>query len=88
MRFYYTEEVKLTGITKYFSGVLGFFVLSCSSHAAAPEVALRHALDGKAQDALATLVLRFNDSIKGHGRIVLQDVRTLDNKRPCRYSRC
>jgi len=82
MRFYYTEEVKLTGITKYFSGVLGFFVLSFSVHAAAPEVVLRHALDGKAQDALATLVLRFNDSIKGHGRIVLQDARTLDDKRP------
>ena len=80
--FYYTEEVKLTGITKYFSGVLGFFVLGFSAHAAAQEVALRHALDGKAQDALATLVLRFNDSVKGHGRVVLQDARSLDNKRP------
>ncbi|MCK9990242.1 MAG: extracellular solute-binding protein [Rugosibacter sp.] len=45
-----------------------------------PEVTLRHALDGKAQDALATLVTRFNDSIKGQGRIVLQDARTVDQK--------
>lgn len=72
----------MTGINKYFSVVLGFFVLSFSTHPAAQEVALRHALDGKAQDALATLVLRFNDSVKGHGRIVLQDARSLDDKRP------
>lgn len=47
-----------------------------------PEVTLRHALDGKAQDALDTLVTRFNDSIKGQGRIVLQDARTTDQKSP------
>ncbi|TBR15524.1 extracellular solute-binding protein [Rugosibacter aromaticivorans] len=83
--FYYTEEVKLTGINKYFLGVLGGLVcltLNFSTPAFAQEIILRHALDGKAQDALATLVLRFNDHIKGQGRVILQDVRSLDNKRP------
>jgi sn-glycerol 3-phosphate transport system substrate-binding protein len=74
-------EKKLTGIAKLFSSLLTFFVFSFSAHTAAQEVALRHALDGKAQDALATLVLRFNDSIKGQGKIILQDARNVDNKR-------
>lgn len=55
-------------------------LVSGASSALAQEVILRHALDGKAQDALATLVLRFNDSLKGKGRVVLQDARILDNK--------
>lgn len=47
----------------------------------AQEVVLRHALDGRAQDALATLVVRFNDAQKGKGRIVLQDARSVEDKK-------
>jgi sn-glycerol 3-phosphate transport system substrate-binding protein len=63
--------------------LLGLCLISGISHAALPvtqEITLRHALDGKAQDALATLVLRFNDSLKGKGRVVLEDARSVDNK--------
>lgn len=45
---------------------------------AGEEVVLRHALTGKAQDALATLVLRFNEEQKGKSRVVLQDLRDID----------
>jgi sn-glycerol 3-phosphate transport system substrate-binding protein len=48
--------------------------------ASAQEISLRHDLDGKVLDALATLVLRFNDELKGKGKIVLQDARGLENK--------
>jgi sn-glycerol 3-phosphate transport system substrate-binding protein len=48
--------------------------------APAQEIKLRHDLDGKALDALATLVLRFNDEQKGKGKVVLQDARGLENK--------
>ncbi|HQN46666.1 MAG TPA: extracellular solute-binding protein [Rugosibacter sp.] len=60
---------------------IGFSSLALSPAIAAPQevkVVLRHALDGKAQDALSTLVVRFNDSNKNQGRIVLQDSRTTD----------
>ena len=63
--------------------LLGLCLISGISHAALPvtqEITLRHALDGKAQDALATLVMRFNDSLKGKGRVVLQDARSVENK--------
>lgn len=46
----------------------------------AQDVSLRHDLDGKILDTLATLVLRFNDEQKGKGRIVLQDARGLENR--------
>ncbi|MCX7149998.1 MAG: extracellular solute-binding protein [Rhodocyclales bacterium] len=46
----------------------------------AQDISLRHDLDGKALDTLATLVLRFNDDLKGKGRVVLQDVRGLENR--------
>jgi sn-glycerol 3-phosphate transport system substrate-binding protein len=36
--------------------------------ASAQEISLRHDLDGKVLDALATLVLRFNDELKGKGK--------------------
>lgn len=46
------------------------------------EVALRHAQGGAALDALATLVLRFNDEQKGKARVVLEDVSGIaDNHR-------
>lgn len=46
----------------------------------AQDISLRHDLDGKALDTLATLVLRFNDGLKGKGRVVLQDARGLENR--------
>lgn len=46
----------------------------------AQEISLRHDLDGKALDTLATLVLRFNDELKGKGKVLLQDARGLENK--------
>ncbi|MDK9715910.1 MAG: extracellular solute-binding protein [Sulfuritalea sp.] len=46
----------------------------------AQEISLRHDLDGKALDTLATLVLRFNDELKGKGKVVLQDARGLENR--------
>ncbi len=51
---------------------------ACS--ALAQDISLRHDLDGKALDTLATLVLRFNDELKGKGRVVLQDSRGLENR--------
>ena len=57
-------------------------LLGCSAafHALAQDISLRHDLEGKALDTLATLVLRFNDEQKGKGRVLLQDVRGLENK--------
>lgn len=46
----------------------------------AQDISLRHDLDGKALDTLATLVLRFNDEQKGKGRVLLQDSRGLENR--------
>lgn len=63
--------------------LLGLCLVSGISHAALPvtqEITLRHALDGKTQDTLATLVMRFNDSLKGKGRVALQDARSVENK--------
>ncbi len=48
--------------------------------ALAQDISLRHDLDGKALDTLATLVLRFNDESKGKGRVLLQDSRGLENR--------
>lgn len=79
----------MTDTNKYFSvptgtrSILGGLIcLLLSLSASAQEVILRHALDGKAQDALATLVVHFNDNTKGPGRVVLQDARNLDTKSP------
>jgi sn-glycerol 3-phosphate transport system substrate-binding protein len=46
----------------------------------AQDISLRHDLEGKALDTLATLVLRFNDGLKGKGRVLLQDTRGLENR--------
>lgn len=45
---------------------------------ASEEIVLRHALTGKAHDVLATLVLRFNDEQKGKSRVLLQDLRGIE----------
>jgi len=57
-------------------------LLACGAAipALAQDITLRHDLDGKALDTLATLTLRFNDELKGKGRIVLQDSRGLENR--------
>ncbi|MCF8149869.1 MAG: extracellular solute-binding protein [Burkholderiaceae bacterium] len=46
----------------------------------AQDISLRHDLDGKALDTLATLVLRFNDEQKGKARVLLQDARGIENR--------
>lgn len=46
----------------------------------AEEVTLRHGLDGRALDALATLTLKFNESQKGKAKVVLQSVGSVDDK--------
>lgn len=47
----------------------------------AQEIALRHDLDGKALDVLATVTLRFNDELKGKGKVLLQDARSVEDKK-------
>ncbi|MDP2821713.1 MAG: extracellular solute-binding protein [Sulfuritalea sp.] len=58
-----------------------FFGCGAAFSVLAQDISLRHDLDGKALDTLATLVLRFNDELKGKGRVVLQDARGLENRR-------
>jgi len=57
-------------------------LLGCSAAfpALAQDISLRHDLEGKALDTLATLTLRFNDEQKGKGRVLLQDARGLENR--------
>lgn len=57
-------------------------MLGCSAAftALAQDISLRHDLEGKALDTLATLTLRFNDEQKGKGRVLLQDARGLENR--------
>lgn len=47
----------------------------------AQEVTLRHALSGKSLDTLATLVLHFNEMQKGRGKVVLQDLKSVEDRR-------
>ena len=63
-------------------GRIFWILLGCSAafSVCAQDLGLRHDLDGKALDTLATLILRFNDEQKGKGRVVLQDARGLENK--------
>jgi sn-glycerol 3-phosphate transport system substrate-binding protein len=49
--------------------------------ATAQEIVLRHALGGAGLDALATLVLRFNDEQKGKAKITLQDLSGVADRR-------
>ena len=46
----------------------------------ATELVLRHALEGRALDTLATLTLRFNEAQQGKGRIVLQSLSGVEKK--------
>ena len=52
--------------------------LACT--VSAQDIRLRHDLEGKALDTLATLVLRFNDEQQGKGRVLLEDARGLEDR--------
>jgi sn-glycerol 3-phosphate transport system substrate-binding protein len=67
--------------SKFFvtSFALGMSLMLAGANA--QEVVLRHRLDGVALDALSSLVLRFNGDAKSKGKVVLQDVRGLDDVR-------
>jgi sn-glycerol 3-phosphate transport system substrate-binding protein len=60
--------------------LLVLFGCGVAVQALAQDISLRHDLEGKALDTLATLTLRFNDEQKGKGRVLLQDSRGLENK--------
>ncbi|MBL8485593.1 MAG: extracellular solute-binding protein [Rhodocyclaceae bacterium] len=60
-------------------GLIVCAILACGT-AAGQDLLLRHALEGRAQDALATLVVRFNDEQKGKGRVVLQNLSTVEDR--------
>jgi sn-glycerol 3-phosphate transport system substrate-binding protein len=53
-----------------------------SALAGAQEVTLRHALEGRSLDALATLVVKFNDEQKGKvkAKVVLEDAKAVADK--------
>ena len=60
---------------------LGILLGCClAGQALAQDITLRHDLDGRPLDTLATLVLRFNDGLKGKGRVLLQDARGVEHK--------
>ena len=56
------------------------FLGLCSASVCAQDVTLRHALDGRALDMLATQVVAFNDLQKGKARVVLEDLKGVDDK--------
>ncbi len=51
-----------------------------SSAVAAQEISLRHALEGRELDTLATLVVRFNDEQKGRAKVSLEDLKGVADK--------
>lgn len=61
--------------TALLSGLVMF-----SAAAGAQEVVLRHALEGRPLDALATLVVKFNDEQKGKAKVVLEDANAVADK--------
>jgi sn-glycerol 3-phosphate transport system substrate-binding protein len=60
--------------------LLSFCLVLAWSLADAQELVLRHSMQGKALDALSTLVLRFNDEQNGKGRIRLEDLAGVSDK--------
>ena len=67
---------------KHVAGIIaGFWLLSLAGMANAQEVTLRHALNGRNLDTLASLVLRFNALQKGKGKVVLQDMKSVEDRR-------
>ncbi|MFY9329661.1 MAG: extracellular solute-binding protein [Georgfuchsia sp.] len=61
--------------------VLAAILLSFSIFPHAEEVTLRHALSGRNLDTLTTLVSRFNATQKSRNKVVLQDLKSVDNRR-------
>lgn len=62
------------------AALLSVLVLSGTT-VAAQEVKLRHALEGRSLDTLATLVVRFNDAQKGKAKVVLENLDGVADKR-------
>jgi sn-glycerol 3-phosphate transport system substrate-binding protein len=60
--------------------LLVLFGLFAAGSVAAQEIVLRHALDGRALDTLATLVVRFNDEQKGKAKVVIEDANGVADK--------
>lgn len=57
--------------------IIGMSLVVATQFAAAQEVVLRHSLQGRALDTLATITLKFNDSQKGKAKVVLQNANSL-----------
>jgi sn-glycerol 3-phosphate transport system substrate-binding protein len=57
--------------------IMGMSLAVAVPLAGAQEVVVRHSLQGKALDTLATMTLEFNDTLKGKGKILLQNANSL-----------
>jgi sn-glycerol 3-phosphate transport system substrate-binding protein len=57
--------------------IMGISLAAALPLAGAQEVVIRHSLQGKALDTLATMTLEFNDKQKGKGKILLQNANSL-----------
>ena len=57
--------------------IMGVSLAMAVPLANAQEIVLRHSLQGKAMDALATMTLKFNDAQKGKAKVVLQNTNSL-----------
>lgn len=57
--------------------IMGISLAVALPLAGAQEVTVRHSLQGKALDALATMTLKFNDAQKGKAKVVLQNTDAL-----------
>lgn len=57
--------------------IMGLGLICVAQLASAQEIVLRHSLQGKALDTLATMTLRFNDAQKGKAKVVLQQANGL-----------
>lgn len=60
--------------------ILGISLAMALPLAGAQEIVLRHSLQGKALDALATMTLKFNDGQKGKAKVVLQNTDNLTSQ--------
>src|SRR5216110_1259290 len=69
--------VGIVGMVGMVRIVAGFLLFAAT--ALAQEVSLRHALSGRNLDTLASLALRFNALQKGKGKVVLQDLKSVED---------
>ena len=72
-------SVPAWGNTVKIRATLLMMLVLCSMAAGAQEITLRHALEGRALDTLATQVVRFNDAQKGKARVTLEDVKSSED---------